>query len=469
MTNNVTGKAFITTEVFAIPYEQAYIIYAPLRRLAFAANAAAVDTLALLKSSNIPHPTEEQATFLHFLTTIGLTGTTGDAPIRGLNHPAYQPVEVTLFLTAECNLRCVYCYARAGDLPTSRMSIETARRGIDYVVANALERNTGWFGVNYHGGGEPTLNHAVLTASHAYASALAKQHGLRLYTGIATNGVLSPRGRRWIIEHLQGASVSLDGIPTVNDRNRPTVTGHGSGKLVLATLKAFDEANFRYGIRITVSSKTVDEMASTVRFILEQAKPQRVQIEPVYDIGRGEQSDLHVDSSAFIQGYRAAQAIAEEKGVALRFSSARLDTLTSRFCSAYGEGFSLTPSGKVSGCYEVYDESADFAEDVIFGHFDDERKTYYFDLQKLQYLRQHDVTRQTWCNGCFAKWHCSGDCPNKACHATHTGQFQGMPACEITRTLVLDQLTQKINEAGGIIWLGTQPSIAFNDFALNQG
>src|SRR5262249_33284125 len=155
--------------------------------------------------------------------------------------------------------------------------------------------------------------------------------------------------RQWLIEHLQGANVSLDGPPPVNDLNRPTISGAGSGTKVVETLRAFDAAGFRYGIRITVSSRTVGEMANTVRFILERFHPGRLEIEPVYDIGRGQQRALHVDTAAFIEGYYASWEIAAEHGIELQFSSARLDALTTRFCSAYGEGFSLTPQGNVSG------------------------------------------------------------------------------------------------------------------------
>jgi uncharacterized protein len=448
----------ITTDVFVIPHNQTYIVYAPLRRLAFITNTAGVNTIAALREAPIVDLTTEQKEFINFLDYLGLLGSAGDLPVHGLNQDTYQPNQVTLFLTAECNLRCVYCYAQAGDLPPERMSMKTAEQGIDYVVANALELNMDWFGVYYHGGGEPTINHSVLTGSYAYAQKQAEKYHLNLYSSIATNAVLSPRGRRWIMENLQGASVSLDGSPEVNDRNRPNVAGKGSGEQVLETLRAFDEANFPYGIRVTVSAQTIHDMPDTVRFILEHHKPVRMQMEPVYDIGRGKNANLHIDVDAFIQGYRESWKIAHDHGVELNFSSARIDTISSRFCSAYGEGFTLTTKGKVTGCYEVHDDVADFAEDVIFGYFDEQTGRYSFDDDKLQTLRDHNVNRQPWCNGCFAKWHCSGECPNKMRHASMGGEFLGMPSCDITRSIVLDQIVRKIEEAGGVIWQGAQAS-----------
>lgn len=444
----------ITTEIFIIPYGDAYLVYAPLRKVAFIANDTTVNTISMLKKGILESLNSEQLELVRFLDAVGIMGNHSDHQIRGLYQDNYEPNEVTLFLTSECNLRCKYCYAMAGNVPVTRMSLETAQRGINHVFQNALRLNTGWFGVYYHGGGEPTINKEVLIKSWEYANNLAKDNQFQLYSSITTNGVMPPLIRSWIIDNLQTANISLDGPPQVNDINRPNRAGSGSGKHVLETLKEFDAAKFNYGIRVTISALTASEIPNIIQFIVDNTNPRAIKVEPVYDIGRGKDLSLHVDVASFIDGFMKGKEIAANKGIQLLYSAARLDTISSRFCRAYGEGFTLTPTGEVTGCFEVTDNSAMFSDKMIFGKFDEHKNEYVFNNDLLIPLRTHNVAKQSYCNGCFAKWHCSGDCPNKVEHSLIDGQFQGIPSCDITRSLLLNEIVESIEKSGGLVWKG---------------
>ena len=444
----------LLTEVFTVPFGEAHLVYAPLRRTAFVANGETVATIKLLAKGALESPNNHQLELIRFLDAIGLMGDGGDQQVFGLGQDIFAPIEVTLLLTSECNLRCKYCYASAGDVPIVRMTLESAKRGIDYVLANALRIGSNWIGVHYHGGGEPTLNHEVLIASREYAAILAQEHQLQVYSTVTTNGVIPPGIRHWIISNLHAASVSLDGPPSINDLNRPNRSGAGSGNKVLETLKEFDEARFKYGIRVTVTAFTVAEIPNIIQFIVQHAQPHAIRIEPVYNIGRGSEISLQVDVASFVEGYIRGKEIAQKAGIPLLYSAARLNTLSSRFCRAYGEGFTLTSEGKVTGCFEVTDAGATFSEKMIFGRFDEPESRFIFDDTLLTTMRMHNVSRQPYCDDCFAKWHCSGDCPNKVNHALIDGQFSGMPSCEITRSILLSELIELIEQSGGVVWRG---------------
>lgn len=446
----------LQTDVFIIPLLETFLVYAPLRRVAFFTNAAGVNQLEQLRRENPPPTDPAQAEFLAFCADIHLTGSAGDFPISTFDSAEYLPNEVTLFLTTRCNLRCVYCYANGGAAPERGMSLETARRGIEFACQNALTRGLASFGVGYHGGGEPTQHWQLLTESFAYAKQLAQANGLQVYGSMSTNGVLSPAKRAWIIENFAGVNLSVDGCPTVQDAQRPTAAGKGSSAAVLETLRAFDAAGFPYGLRLTVTAGSVARLPESVAYLLEHAHPKRMQVEPVYTLGRGTAAGLAADPQTFVSAYLEAKPLAVRAGIDFYYSAARLDVLTNRFCQSCGEGFSLTPDGLVSSCYEVPDAQAPFAEKFLLGSFDESAEQYRIDAQQLASLRDCRVEAQPWCSDCFCKWHCGGDCLYKAQHNLQEGVFTGDPRCAVTRALTLDLILDKIRQSGGQLWADKQ-------------
>ena len=68
----------------------------------------------------------------------------------------------------------------------------------------------------------------------------------RLRASLTTNGALTNTKRAWIVSHLDSATLSFDGLPEVQDANRPFPSGRGSSDIVLATLRAFDRAGDVY-------------------------------------------------------------------------------------------------------------------------------------------------------------------------------------------------------------------------------
>ncbi len=445
----------ISTDVFVIPRNGQYVVYAPLRRLAFLGNAALVNFIHRLKQGASPLDAQETA-LLKLFAELRLTGEAGDTPIFTLGSNVYKPAEVTLFLTARCNLRCLYCYASAGAGRHADMSLATAKQGIEFVCRNARDLGRRSFGVGYHGGGEPTVHWEVLSESVVYARQLGREYNLELRASLATNGVFSEAKCRWITANMQSATLSLDGLPEVQDAQRPSPSGGASSRAVFRTLERFEKAAFPYGIRMTATARSTEKLPESLRYILDHARPRRIQVEPVYELGRGQNAALHVQPATFVRAFREARTVAQQHGVELLFSAARLDVLTNRFCQSCGDGFSLTPGGNVSACYEVCDEQMNFAEEFIFGRYDDSAGRYVFDAEKLRRLRARSVESIPWCRDCFCKWHCAGDCPNKARHAMQDGEFSGHARCEITQALVLDQILEKISRHGGVYWAENQ-------------
>src|ERR1017187_1185792 len=344
-----TAPPLLSAEVFSIPLEDSkYIIYAPARRAAFAGNAEVVRLISQLQSGVCAGFEGENAALLELLRALDIVDAGPEHKPSDTCHGDPVPVSVTLFLTTACNLRCTYCYASAGSRAPTSMALETAIRGIDFVVANAIRLGSSHFEVGYHGGGEPTTNWRVLTESFNYAYRRASETNLELRTSLATNGMLDDLQANWIITHLGSANLSCDGVPEVHDRCRLTVAGKGSSERVLRTLRRFDEAQFSYGIRLTVTAENIGRLPESVEFLCSNFRPSVIQVEPVYLLGRGSHA-ASAESDEFISASRAAGGWAESLGGRILFAGARLGTLTNHFCGVSRDSFCLSAAGNEIG------------------------------------------------------------------------------------------------------------------------
>lgn len=433
-----------------IPTDGRYLVYAPLRQAAFLGNAAVVNQIADLQTGST-HATLSDPGLLALLRELRIVdGGSEEAP-RSSYAGNPQPTEVTLFLTTECNLRCTYCYASAGDTPVKRMALDVAQRGIDFVLDNALALGQSEINIAYHGGGEPSVNWNTLTGSFDYACERAAPYGVRVRASLASNGVMSDRKIDWIIEHLEGVSLSYDGLPEVHDAHRLTILGEGSSNRVEQTIRRFAAAGYPYGLRVTITREHIPRMEESVRHICTHFHPTRIQVEPAYQLGRWSEAPS-AETSGFIQGFRAAQAAAREFGYEIEFSAARVGSLSDHFCGITQDSFCLTAEGHVSACYETFMRENTWAKTFFYGEFVPDDNTFRFDLPVLNNLRQQTVDHRPFCEGCFAKWTCGGDCYHKSLAVNGDGEFSGSDRCHVIRELTKDQILDKIAASGGHYW-----------------
>jgi len=443
----------LSAELFSIPLEEPdrYLVYAPLRKAAFVANARLVNFLADLKDGMPNAGADPDGSLGEFLRRMEiLDGGEEEQPVTTFEGDPL-PTAVTLFLTTACNLRCTYCYASAGDTPTKFMPLEVARRGIDFVCANALAKGEPNIEIAYHGGGEPTVNWRVMTESLAYAREQAHRLGLEVGAASATNGVLNDDQIDWIVANLDGVSLSFDGLPDAHDKHRPMVSGKGSSDRVIHTLRRFDQAGFAYGVRVTVTADQIPLLPDSIDYICSNFSPKAIQAEPAYQMGRWEEAPS-AETDGFIAAFREAQARASRHGQSISFSAARVGYLTNHFCGITQDSFALSPDGNVSACYEVFSEENTWAPVFFYGRPDGDSGGYAFDVDKLDHLRGQAVQHREYCRGCFAKWTCAGDCYHKSLTVNGSLEFQGSDRCHITRELTKDQILAKIEASGGVVW-----------------
>lgn len=185
-------------------------------------------------------------------------------------------------LTQRCNLRCTYpCFTYG--CGNKDMHPEVAKRGIDFLLNNALQTTPPSVVEIGFWGGEPLLKFDLLKEMVWYAEPRARALNIPLQFSGTTNGtLLTPDKFDFLDEKNIFFMVSLDGTEETHDYHRKMVDGSGSHKLVV---KNFKEALKRwpfYRARISVSADRVDHFFEDIVYIFELGCND-VMFSPVYE------------------------------------------------------------------------------------------------------------------------------------------------------------------------------------------
>jgi uncharacterized protein len=423
-----------------------FIIYRPLIGLAFVGNRAMADlALAYAKSGSLQTPASEKV--VEFLRSIGFFEP--DPPEPTLPEADFVPTMAVLLVTNQCQLRCQYCYAAAGEPSPRQLTIETARAAIDYVCQIATARGKSCFEVSFHGGGEPTLAWNIIQEATAYA----RQKPLPAKITLTSNGIWSKAKGEWIFKNIDGLTLSMDGRPETQDRRRPFASGRGSSDQVMRSVAELDHRNFPYGIRMTAMAPW-NELPEDVRFLCENTKCKSIQVEPTFNTfrgGHGEASDEEI--LAFGDAYLEAWEIARQANRRFYYSGARAGIRTATFCSAPFQALITDVSSALVTCYEVTGPSHPLYELSKIGHVDESNQQVNVDKAARSHLLDMIRERREACRDCFCYYTCAGDCYARAFVQGPDGHLVRGSRCVLNQHLTKRLLLYMIAQNGGF-WHG---------------
>lgn len=435
------------TKLYTIPIEDKYIIYAPLKQIAFIGNKALAD--AVKKQLKKPlNGNLKQSETVQSLNDIGLFE---PDPIKFPACNCKQPFIPTLCIlmpTTACNLACTYCYADNGSKKTVTMSWDIAKKGIDVAFENAKNPKNGKFSLSFHGGGEPSLPKELILKSCKYARALDSECPI----SITSNCVWDAEYRSEILSLVNEVSISFDGNKRTQDRQRPDKNMNGTFERVMESIKEIEQRNISYGIRMTVTKESLSELYSNIEFLCDNTACHSFQVEAVYDQGKAEGAGLKItDVEKFVDSFMEAYDLAKSKGRNISYSSARPHQITNTFCTATSSALIVTSDGELTACYEVFDRSHPLADDFIIGKLHLQKGIELFPEKREQLLQKIENNKND-CVDCFCYYHCAGDCPPKAFMAKRSNdKFRCSVTRKITKALIIDKLIE-----GNGIWNGNK-------------
>lgn len=350
----------------------------------------------------------------------------------------FSPNSAVLFTTFGCSLRCIYCYANAGEQKVN-MSRQVAEATIDFIVGNAKSMGREKCSLGFHGGGEPTWNWPIFQFALDYFQEKARDNGLTPEVSLATNGMLSKKQINWIAQRLQKVQVSLDGMEEIQNFQRPTAGNGKSFAVVYRTVASLLDKGVDVVIHSVVTEKSVAQIPEIVRFFGTNFPGTTVHLEPACPCGRGLMTNQRFPSAElFVRGFIEAQEIVKPFKVELFYSgaSSRLAEVHKNFCGVSTPNFVVTPTGLVTACHEVAETGHPLAGYFIYGHLDRSSRHFIFDYQKIKNLRCCIAEVDPVCGECFARFCCAGDCLTKNLDSKgERGAPFLNPRCKINREL----------------------------------
>ena len=413
----------LSEKFFLVSKENTYFLYSPLDKIALKFQTEGMELL-------LKHfvEGEENLELEKFLKEKGL----------GENHPMvpiypdrYKLNTLTISLTSKCNLRCIYCYARAG-LDSNTMDFETAKSAVDFVIKNATELNKDKIKISFHGGGEALVVLTLLKKVVEYAK--SSWDGI-IHFSIVTNGtLLTEKVVKYFKENSFSVTVSMDGPKDIQDIQRPKANGSGSFDDCMNGLQLLKDNNFR---NVIIRSTITEVNVNRINEMLDIAKEMgaSLKVEPITPTGRGEEDFENLSSEVFLQHYGEARKYANEIGVEITSTYDHDFTPRTNFCGGNGRMFCVLPRGSITSCSRVTREDDVLADQYIIGEMCESEVK--IDQQKLSRLQQLSVLNFDQCVNCFAKWYCAG-----GCHATRLSNNMVMPKehCEIVKSILWDNL-----------------------------
>ncbi len=320
----------------------------------------------------------------------------------------------------DCNLRCRYCFAGAGDYHSRNrcvLPVDTGKAALDWLVeksGNRINLEVDFFG------GEPLMNFKAVREIVAYGRELEKKHNKRFKFTTTTNGLLlTDEIIDFLNREMDNVVLSIDGRPEVHDRMRPTPNGSGSYAHIIpnALRLARSRNQQRYYVRGTFTANNIDFASDVLH--LADAGFEQLSIEPVVADPACDYALKQEDLPRIFDEYEslAKEYVKRRKdGRWFNFFHFMIDLqggpcLRKRLtgCGAGNEYVAVTPEGDIFPCHQFVGREGFRMGSVLDGSFD---------TAIQQKFAANNVLSKEACRSCWARFFCSGGCAANA-HLFH--------------------------------------------------
>lgn len=313
-----------------------------------------------------------------------------------------------LFVTADCNLRCDYCFVRC-KTRGRQMDLDVAARAVDLLLDLSGEKrevNVMFFG------GEPTLQFETIRRVSEYALERTRARGKKCTFSMTSNGTLITEA---MMQHFQQIGLrvllSIDGDQSVHDKHRQRPDGGSSYAAVASRIPMIKSYQGWTGVKMTVMPDTVDRLSNGVKELHALGINQ-------FLVGVASGVEWSQEAlRCYVEEMRAVAHFTRElqkKGAPIRVSAFEGGRGSNRVraipvpkgCRAGRSTIAVSPDGYVYGCSKFV--SVDGWQGLCrLGTLSEGLVNY----AELAALLDTSDRRRIRCRGCALSYRCSGGCP----------------------------------------------------------
>ena len=362
--------------------------------------------------------------------------------------PHYNKKMISFFLTTKCNLCCRYCYnsIERNKIKEYTLPLEIAKAGIDWYFSKNNYRH-----IRFYGPGEPTQAFDNMVNITNYAKA-HRNGGERVTVEIQTNGVFTKEVREWILNNVNIIWISFDGMPDIQDYNRPLNQMYYS-RFSSSKTSSIIEENVRWlinnsashelmvGARATITDNNLHFQKEMVDYF-DGIGIKNIWTDPVFysveempvNMSSERRGTLKFDMDAYIDNYVTAYKYAKNKGIFYgSFLAVNFDGLSCYHCRSCSPLTAphLTPDGYISACdMTVLGKKAFHMDPFIVGKWNDITKHFDIYKDKVDALNKRTSINLQHCANCPVQFHCGGYCLGEIQNETGNYHSQNQEKCK---------------------------------------
>ena len=287
---------------------------------------------------------------------------------------AFQSIEFVV--TQECNMRCKYCYM-IGKNDKNRLSIETAKKAIDYILSDDMLFEQDALAINFIGG-EPLLEIELIDQICDYFKIKMYEKNHKWFNlfmiNIGSNGLLydSPKVQKFLQKNKGKVSlnITIDGTKKKHDLQRVYPNGEGTHADVLRNVKLWLKQAPLAMTKVTIGHDDMDYLKDSIIYLWNigmNEVPANIVFEDVWKEGDDiryytqlrELADYVVDNHLWDK-YNTT-LFSERLGLPL----SKID-LSGRECGSGGM-ITIDASGRFYPCVRFMDYSLENQESISIG------------------------------------------------------------------------------------------------------